>query len=81
MTQQIRTFTTGELSASIEGHGEFNARSVEFMGSVDELDFLLWGDGCFQRLDFLFSTFGEWTLRIGRGQCKQSFLRGGQGII
>ncbi|WGK91346.1 hypothetical protein [Pseudomonas migulae] len=73
MTQQIGTFTTGELSASIEGCGEFNARNVEFMGSTDEPDFLLRGMDASRGLLFYFPRFESGHYVLGAGSANKAF--------
>lgn len=77
MTQQIRTSTTGELSASIEGCGEFNARSVEFMGSTDEPDFLLRGMDASRGLIFYFPRFESGHYVLGAGSANKAFYEVG----
>lgn len=74
MTQQIRTSTTGELSASIEGHGEFNAQSVEFMGSTNDPDFLLRGMDASRGLIFYFPRFESGHYVLGAGSANKAFF-------
>lgn len=77
MTQQIGTFTTGELSASIEGCGEFNARNVEFMGAADDPGFLLWGEDDFRGLIFCFPRFESGHYVLGASSANKAFYKVG----
>lgn len=77
MTQQIRTSTTGELSASIKGYDEFNARNVEFMGSKNDLDFLLRGMDDFRGLIFYFSRFKSGRYELGADSANKAFYEVG----